>query len=176
MDSQSSTCIAGLFAEWDVAAIAWFVVAVYVIALKGQFFSIAIGQRPIAKRFELLPFSANGNSASAVVFICSICKAAAAGFHALPYTVKPVSFVCSCHTMLEAGLAKLRVMLVLRFAVARFEASAIGRATFPEVISVDHPSFSTLALTEPKCSLSAFFGVTDFVRTYDSPMAKSLIC
>lgn len=178
MDSNGSTSVAGLFSECDIAAIAWFVIAVYVITLNGQVLSVAIGQRPISKRFEFLPFGANYNSASTVVFVCGISDSVTTGFHALPNAVKPVgSFVFSIagHSMFQAGLAKLHVMRVLSFAMARLKASAISRAAFPEVIGVNPASFSTLALAEPESSFPAIFREMYFVRTYDSPMAKYLV-
>ena len=170
MDSYSTTCVSGLFAECDVAAIIGLVIAIYIIALNSQVVSIAIGQRPISERFEFLPFGTNCNSASTVVFICCIRKSIAAGFHALPNAVKPSGFICACHAVFKAGLAELRVMRVLRFGVAGFEATAIGGTAFSKVIGENMTFLAALALAKPEGSASAFL-----MRTDNGPTVEGLV-
>ena len=171
MDSNSSTCIAGLLIKWDVAAIIWLVVVIYIVALNGQVFSITIGQRPISERFKFLPFEANLNSAPAIVFIGGVSRVITSGFHALPNAVKPIA----CHAVFQARLAELQVMGVLRFAMARLKTAAICRTALPEVIGENHSPFSAMALAEPESTRSSFLGAMDFMRTYDSPMTEGLV-
>lgn len=171
MDSNGSTCIAGLFAECDVAAIVWLVIAIYIVAFNGQVFSIAISQRPISEWLKFLPFGTDLNSASAVVFVRGISKSVTAGFHALPNAVKPSGFICACHAVFKAGLAELRVMRVLRFGVAWFEASAISGSALLKVIGENMTFLAALALAKPEGSPSAFLVWAD-----DGPTVECLVC
>ena len=166
MDSNSSTCVTGLFAECDVAAIIGLVIAIYIIAFNGQIFSVTIGQRPISEWFEFLPFEANLNSAAAVVFIGGISRVITSGFHALPNAVKPIA----CHAVFQAGLAKLQVMRVLRFAMARFKATAVSGSALFKVIGENITFLAALALAKPEGSPSTFL-----VRADNGPIIEGLV-
>jgi hypothetical protein len=170
MDSNGSTCIASLFTKCDVAAIIGLVVAIYIVAFNGQIFSVAIGQRPISEWLELLPFRADRDSAGTVVFICGVGKSIAAGFHALPNTIKPVGSIRAGHAMFQTGLAKFQIMRILCFAMTGFEASAVSGSALFKVIGENMAFLAALALAKPEGSPSAFL-----VRADNGPTIEGLV-
>jgi hypothetical protein len=172
LNPNGAASIASLFAFCDKAAIAWFVIAVYVIAFNGHFWRVAICQCPVLKWFKLLPLLTEVYTSAAIAFVSSSFGILTSGFHGLPNAIKTLSG----HSMRQGRFRELRVSSLLGFSVARFKASAVSRDSSSKIIGDDPFLFPADALAKPVSAWSGTgFGGSIFVGTYYGPVIELLV-
>lgn len=154
-------------------AVIWFVIAVIVFAIQGQLFRIAVSKSPIAESFEGMPFLANRDPASAIMFEDDGFRVVTTVMHRIPTDIK----FRFAHAMSAIRRACCFMGAIdFRDGSLDSETSARIRLSLNKCISLSPDNGSAGALTFPICSSASCGPVGSLARwANDCEISKYLV-